>query len=587
MKTPQHQAVDNWRFRTVLGGMVLLALLLVWRILTLQVFEGERGNEFLKTQGEARSVRTAVIPATRGMITDRFGEPLAVTTPVDTIWANPKQLVQASPEKLAALAEGLGMTPRELQDKLKVYRNKGFMYLRRHLPPPEAQRVAELKVPGVYRKSEYRRFYPAGDVTAHLLGFTDIDDHGQEGLELAYEDVLRGQNGSKRVLKDLHGNILEDIQAISSPRPGQVLASSIDLRLQYVAHRELKVAMAETKALAGSVVVLDARTGEVLAMANYPTYNPNNRGQAAPGATRNRALTDLMEPGSTAKPFAVVTGLIEGKFQPHTPIDANPGYYAVDGKVLKDPVNYGLIDVSKVITKSSQVGIAKIALQLEDVAVRNMMERMGLGSLTESNFPGEAAGVLPSHRRWNQIQRVTLAFGHGLSITPIQLAQAYMVFANRGVKYPVSLLKLDAPPKGERLFSEAIGQQMLDMLETVTNQGGTATRARVPGYRVGGKTGTAHKVGAGGYEKHRYRAVCRHGPDERPAIVAVVVIDEPSGGMYKGGQVAAPLFSRVAGAALRLMNVPPDSLEVGPGATPAVAAANVHAKPVAGAGAGR
>ncbi len=562
MKTATHQAVDSWRFRTVLVGMGLLALFLVYRILSLQVLDGARGQDFLKTQGDNRSVRTATIPANRGMITDRNGQPLAVTTPVDTIWANPKELVHASIAQKRALAQALGMTTPELQDKLELYRNKGFMYLRRHLPPPEAQAVMAIKAPGVYRKSEFRRFYPAGDVTAHLLGFTDVDDRGQEGMELAFDEVLRGQPGQKRVLKDLHGNIIQDIQAISSPRPGQDLQLSIDLRLQYVAYRELKAAVANAEAAAGSIVVLDTRTGEVLAMANYPSYNPNNRGQAAPGSTRNRALTDLMEPGSTIKPFAVAAGLEAGKFKPDTPIDAGPGQYAVDGKLLKDPVNYGLIDVTRVITKSSQVGIAKIALSLEDLAVRNMLERMGFGSLTETNFPGEAAGVLPNHRRWNQIQRVTLAFGHGLSVTPAQLAQAYMVFANRGIKNPITMLKQDTvPTTGQRVLSEPVAEQMLPILETVTNTGGTATRAQIPGYRVGGKTGTAHKVGAGGYEKNRYRALfAGFAPVSDPRIVAVVVIDDPQGKYYKGGQVAAPAFAPVVGAALRLMNVPPDAV---------------------------
>lgn len=552
--------ISTWRFWVVAAGLLSLAALLLARALTLQVLDVDRGYEFLQGQGNARTIRTEVIPAHRGMISDRNGEPLAVSTPVASIWANPQELLN-SKSSWPRLAKVLGLPQRELAGRLERYRDSQFMYLRRHMSPDDAQSILNLKIPGLYMQREYRRFYPAGEVTAHLLGFTDIDDRGQEGLELAYDEWLNGEPGKKRVLKDLYGNIIREIDAGKEASPGKDVQLSIDLRLQYLAYRELKAALKRTGAEAGSVVILDSLSGEVLAMVNQPSFNPNNKSRLDPKAMRNRAVLDMFEPGSTMKPLTLVAALESGRYEPDTEINTHPGYIKVGSKVLEDHRNYGVLTVAEVLKKSSQVGTTKIALSLDAQDVWSVFRRFGLGEMTASGFPGESAGVLPNHKNWRAIERATFAFGYGLTVTNLQLAQAYAVFANRGVFQPVSLLKRTEQAERLQVITPKTARQIVDMLELVTQPGGTATRARVDAYRVAGKTGTSHKAIAGGYAEDRYFSLFAGvAPASDPRIVAVIAIDEPEGD-YFGGLVAAPVFSKVVSDALRLMNIAPDDIE--------------------------
>ncbi|QQD19067.1 penicillin-binding protein 2 [Spongiibacter nanhainus] len=551
--------ISPWRFRLVVGGLLALVLMLLWRTLTLQVLDVDRGYRFLQGQGNARTNRTEVIPAHRGMIADRNGEPLAVSTPVASIWANPQEL-QGAEQDLPRLAKALDIPQRELRQRLKRFADSQFMYLRRHMAPAEANAVLAEKVPGVYLQREYRRFYPAGEVTAHLLGFTDIDDRGQEGLELAYDEWLVGEPGRKRVLKDLYGNTIREIDAGKAAKPGKDLQLSIDLRLQYLAYRELKAALKRTGAKAGSVVILDAHTGEVLAMVNQPSYNPNNRSQLQPNAMRNRAVIDMFEPGSTMKPLTLAAALESGQYQVDTEINTHPGYTFVGSKKLEDHRNYGVLTVAEILKKSSQVGTTKIALSLDPHEMWELFHRFGLGRSTGSGFPGESSGVMPNRAHWREIERATFAFGYGLTVTNLQLAQAYGVFANDGVFKPVTLIKRSEQSEGRQVLSPDIAAKVVDMLELVTKPGGTGTRARVDAYRVGGKTGTSHKAQAGGYAEDRYFSIFAGlAPASDPRIVAVVTVDEPQGD-YFGGLVAAPVFSQVVADALRLLNVAPDDL---------------------------
>lgn len=563
-------ALPRWRLAAVLAVLGALLGLMIWRLLMLQVLDTDRGYEFLQGQGDARSIRTEVIPAHRGQILDRNGEPIAISTPVVSIWVNPTQanpnktdseagrLAVAAQTRWPELARALGMKRSELESKMTL-RGKRFVYLRRHLPPGVADQVAALKIPGVYAQREFRRFYPAGEVTAHLLGFTDIDDVGQEGLELAYNDYLSGVPGSKRVLKDLTGKIIREIDAGQPARPGRDLVLSIDLRLQYLAHRELRSALQEMGASAGSVVLLDCQTGEILAMANQPALNPNNRARVNAAGLRNRAMLDLIEPGSTMKPLTMVAALESGKFNPQTAIDGNPGYIVVDGKTLKDPVNFGMINVTKVITKSSQVGITRVALALDEKSIWDVYSRFGIGSGTDTGFPGEQHGVLPLRNRWSNIERANFAFGYGMQATPLQLARAYSVFANSGRLEAVSLLRREGPaPEGKQVVSAGVANKVAEMMKTVVGPEGTGKRAAIPGYSVAGKTGTAHKVGAHGYED-RYRSLfIGFAPASSPRVVAAIVVDDASLGRYHGGDVAAPVFAKVVSGAMRLLNVAPD-----------------------------
>lgn len=556
--------IARWRFALVAILLCLLALALVLHLARLQVLpEEDRGYRFLQDQGRARTIRSEEIAAYRGSILDRNGELLAVSTPVHSLWANPRLLREASADELRRLASALNMAPADLAGRLERFANREFMYLRRHLSPEQAQNVLALDTAGVYSKKEYRRFYPASEVVAQLLGFTNIDDRGQEGLELAYNEWLSGQPGRQQVVKDLKGRTVQDLATEREARPGRDLRLTIDMRLQYLAYRELKRAVAENEAAAGYMVILDTHSGEVLAMVNQPSFNPNNRRGVTPAAMRNRALIDQFEPGSTVKPLTVLAALQSGKYHPRTVVDTSPGYIRLPQKTLVDPVNHGKLDLTGVITKSSQVGITKLALDLEPVELRNLFFSMGLGEETGSGFPGEVVGILPSRSRWHPIERANFAFGYGLTVNAVQLAQSYSVLANAGLKRPVSLVipERKKAEKGEQITSEVHTRAVGAMLETVVGPGGTGRRASVEGYRVAGKTGTVHQVGSEGYADNRYRSVfAGFIPADRPRLAAVVVIEEPSRAKYFGGEVAAPVFGSVMAGAMRLLQIPPETV---------------------------
>lgn len=556
----QKPAISRWRFCVVIGVLAAFPLLAVWHIAGLQVLPNEeRGFEFLQNQGDARMVRLESLPAYRGVITDRRGEPLAVSTPMISLWANPKVLVESDADVMR-LAAGLNLDANELLDRVERLGGREFMYLRRNMTPNAAEDILDLEIPGVYSRREFQRFYPAAEVTSHLLGFTNIDDRGQEGLELAYEQWLQGVPGSRRVLKDRKGRIIKDLELVRSEQPGGEMALSIDLRLQYIAYRELKEAVDKFGAAAGSMVILDVRTGEVLAMVNQPSFNPNGRRQVAPSDMRNRAVIDQLEPGSTMKPFTIVAGLEHGVITLGQTIDTSPGWLQVGRKTIRDHRDYGVVDLGTMLAKSSNVGTVKIARELEPEEMREIYHRIGLGRATGIGFPGEMPGLLPDKRRWSAIEIANLSFGHGLAATPLQIAQAYSVLANDGERKPVSLLRRDTPPAGEQLIDPHIVASVRNMMKGAVESGGTATRGAVPGYSVAGKTGTVHKVGPQGYEKDRYMGLFAGiVPADDPRLVAVVVIDDPRGGVYFGGAVAAPVFANVMTQALRLLAIPPET----------------------------
>ncbi|QBQ53422.1 peptidoglycan D,D-transpeptidase FtsI family protein [Nitrosococcus wardiae] len=529
---------------------------LAWRLVELQVLD----RDFLRGEGEARHLRVVEVPAHRGMITDRHGEPLAVSTPVASVWFNPPLLREAR-EQRPALAKAVGVSTAYLGRRIKEGDGREFVYLKRWVEPDVARQVQALDIPGVNLQSEYRRYYPAGSVAAHVVGFTNIDDRGQEGLELAFDKTLQGVPGKKRVIRDSRGRVVEDVENLRVPRPGQDLRLSIDLRLQYLAYRELKAAVRAHNARAGSLVILDVGTGEVLAMVNRPSYNPNDRSQLKSHLYRNRAVTDLFEPGSTIKPFTIGVALESGKYYPHTPIDTTPGYFRVGRHVIRDIRNYGRVDVSTVIKKSSNVGASKIALSLDSQRLWQGFAQAGLGASTASGFPGEAEGHLPDPFSFRQIEQATLAFGYGLSLTTLQLARAYAALGTGGELKPVSFLYQEQAVSGRQVWSESTVSALLSMLEEVVSEGGTGEKAHVPSYRVAGKTGTVKKAIRGGYADERYVSLFAGLiPASRPRLAAVVLIDEPQGKIYYGGQVAAPVFSRVMIGAMRLLNIAPDNL---------------------------
>lgn len=539
----------------VLGVVTAATAGLLWRAVDLQV----RDQAFLQRQGDARYLREVPIPAHRGNIVDRNGEPLAISTPVQSVWANPAQLA-GERERWPALSRLLGFAPGELHRLLAERRDREFVYLKRHVNPMLAARVSKLGLSGVYLQREYRRYYPTGEVTGHVTGFTNVDDVGQEGLELAYNEWLRGTDGSKRVLRDRLGRIVDDVERVKAARPGRDLTVSIDRRLQYLAYRALKSAVRRHHARSGSVVVLDPRTGEVLAMANQPSYNPNNLAERVGWRYRNRALTDVFEPGSAIKPFTIASALETGRFTPRSIIDTSPGRFRVGHYTVHDTRNYGVIDVATVIQKSSNVGASKIALSIPERALWRTFRQVGFGRSTGSGFPGESAGILAPYRSWSETQRVTLSFGYGVSVTPLQLAQAYSVIASGGLLRRVSFQRVDEPLSEERVMPERVALQVRAMLEGVVGEGGTGTRAAVPGYRVAGKTGTARKSMDGGYADDRYVSVfAGMAPASAPRLVTVVVIEEPRRGGYYGGLVAAPVFAEIMRAALRLLGVRPDA----------------------------
>lgn len=543
-----------WRSALVTAVFVVGAVLMVARAFDLQVLR----KDFLQDQGQARHVRTVEMPAHRGTITDRNGEPLAVSTPVASVWVNPREL-SAAAARLPELANVLQENPRDLVKLVAERQDREFVYIKRHIAPQLAEAVDALAIPGVHLQREYKRFYPAAEVTAHLLGFTNIDDKGQEGLELAFNEWLSGAAGAKRVLRDRLGQTIEDLEMLSAPNPGKTLKTSIDLRLQYLAYRELKSAIQENDAISGSIVVLDATTGEVLALANQPSFNPNNRSELQGASYRNRAITDVFEPGSSFKPFPVMAALETGKWKPSTTVDTSPGFIKVGGYTIPDKRNYGVIDVTTVLAQSVNVGASKIALSLERDQLWSVLARFGFGSVTGSGLPGESNGMLPHWQRWREVTQATLSYGYGLSVTPLQLAQGYAIIAADGISRPVSFIAGETSP-GEQVVQSRSARSMRQMLETVVQPDGTGSAAAVNGYRVAGKTGTARKAIAGGYASDRHIAVfAGMAPVDNPRLVTVVVINEPRKNKYYGGAIAAPVFSRVMAGGLRLLNVPPDA----------------------------
>ncbi|MEC8082179.1 MAG: penicillin-binding protein 2 [Pseudomonadota bacterium] len=534
-------------------------------------------KEFLQNQGEMRAVRTESIPATRGMILDRNGEPLAVSTPTWTVIANPRDLwglaedpenlskpasERKTPEKeIARLAEAMGVGSALLKERFEINRNKGFMYLKRQVPPHEAEAILDAKVVGVTKIKEYKRFYPAGEVTAQVVGFTNIDDKGQEGLELAYDQALQGTPGKISYMKDLKGNIIRTLGQEVPERAGENIELSIDMRLQYLAYRELKAVVTEQRATSASAVILDVRTGEVLAMVNQPSFNPNDRSDLEPEELRNRAVIDLFEPGSTMKPFSITAALRSGQYSTESVIDTNPGYMKFGRYTIRDFRNYGKINLETVLVKSSNVGTSHIALSLPQDTIWNMFYELGIGSPGGLGFPGEATGKLPMHPKWHPSEIATLSYGYGLSLSTLQLAQAYMTLANHGYKVPVTIFKQDIPPQGEQIVPANIAQDVVKMLQAVVTEG-SGKKAQIPGYNVAGKTGTVHKVGVGGYEYDQYISLfAGMAPATNPRLAMVVMVNDPKGRQYYGGEVSAPVFSRVMEGALTTLNVPPDRPE--------------------------
>ncbi|MDD2105095.1 penicillin-binding protein 2 [Pseudomonas asiatica] len=553
-------ALYPWRFRVVIGLLALMVGAICWRIIDLQVVD----RDFLKGQGDARSLRHIPIPAHRGLITDRNGEPLAVSTPVTTLWANPKEM-QASKDRWPQLAAALGQNPQQLTERLTQQASKEFIYLVRGLTPEQGQHVLDLKVPGVYGLEEFRRFYPAGDVTAHMVGFTDLDDHGREGVELAYDEWLAGVPGKRQVIKDRRGRLIKDIQVTKNAKAGKTLALSIDLRLQYLATRELRNAIAEQDAKAGSLVIMDVKTGEVLAMVNQPTYNPNNRRSMFPAAMRNRAIIDVFEPGSTVKPISMSAALESGRWKPTDKVEVYPGSLQIGRYTIKDVSRSEgpILDLTGILINSSNVGMSKIAFDIGGEAIYRVMSQVGLGQYTGLGFPGERVGNLPNHREWRKAETATLSYGYGVSVTALQLVHAYAALANDGKMVPLSILKVDKAPEAVQAIPKETAETVQGMLQQVIEAPRGVFRAQVPFYHVAGKSGTARKatVGSKGYTENAYRSLfAGFGPMSDPRYAIVVVIDEPGKGGYFGGLVSAPVFSKVMSGTLRLMNVPPDNL---------------------------
>lgn len=547
--------IDAIRLYLMIAFFVVVTVTLCARVIVLNVVD----NDFLQDQGDARTIRIKRINAHRGMIQDRRGKPLAISSPVVSLWAKPKELLKAD-ASIDELAQKLEVPTHEFRAKIERNKGKGFIYLRRHLPPAVADEILALKTKGVYSEREYHRYYPGGEVTAHLVGFTDIDDRGQEGIELSFDEWLKGTPGKKKVLQNRYGDIVRDIMPVSEAQPGKNLELSVDLRIQYLAYRELKSAISYFNAKAGSVVILDVQTGEILALVNQPSFNPNNRTNLDLSAVRNRAVTDIFEPGSTVKPFTVAVALESGEYTKNSVVDTHPGFIKVGAKTIPDPANYGELDLGGIIEKSSQVGITKLALSLDEYEIWNMFSSVGFGESTGIGVLGESSGFLPSHRRWKDIERATFAYGYGLQVTPVQLAASYLTIASGGIKRPLSLVGR-SPMDDQRVMSRAVAADLIKMLQRVA-ESGTGSKASMEAYSVAGKTGTARKVGKAGYDDTRHIAFfAGMTPAESPRLVGIVMIDEPKGGQYGGGAIAAPVFSRVMAGALRLLNVTPNYLD--------------------------
>ena len=551
--------LPQWRSYTLMAALGVGFAALIGRAAYLQGFH----REFLQEQGDARYSRTLTLPANRGMILDRNGEPLAISTPVQSIWASPSEMdVPLSKQQVQMLAKMLDVKPDEIQKKL-ADKKRNFIYLKRQIQPEVADEIIALKLPGIFKQEEYRRYYPAGEVIAHVVGATGIDDMGQEGIELTKNAVLAGKSGSRHVIKDRRGYIVEDVTSIVKPRDGESLTLSIDRKLQYLAYRELKAAVEKNRAKAGSIVVLDAKTGEVLALANQPSYNPNYRGPVDKSVLerkRNRALTDMFEPGSTLKPFAAAGALEAGTFRPDTVIDTMGGHMSIGPATINDAHAHGALTVEQVIQVSSNVGAAKMALSLEPEYYWKLFTNVGFGQVPHTGFPGESPGRVRPWKTWKPIEQATMSYGHGITVSLIQLARAYMVFTNDGEIKPVTFFKQVAPQAGHKVISSETSAALRKMLQMVVSPEGTAPRAQVVGYHVGGKTGTAHKQEGGGYAANKYiGSFVGFAPATNPRLIIAVMIDEPSAGQYYGGTVAAPVFASVMTGALRILGVPNDA----------------------------
>ena len=551
--------VSTWRYKVVglIFGTIFLGL--VVRAGFLQVVD----RDYLQSQGNARYLRVQNEPPTRGMIRDRNGEPLAISTPVDSIWMNPSKILeQKQSYSYAQLGGMLGMSRDEILALAERRKSREFVYLKRHLAPQDAKKILALNVPGINSVREYKRYYPAAQVTGHVVGFTNIDNEGQEGLELVFNDQLKGRNGRTQVLRDRVGHVVEHVEQLSRVQHGEDVTVSIDARIQYLAHRHLEAAVKKHKAKTASLVALNAKTGEVLAMVSMPDFNPNDRSELKSSQFKNRSITDSFEPGSTMKPFTVAMALEAGVIEPESIIDAQQGSLFIGGSRITDTKKMGEITVNEVIKKSSNVGSAKIAMMMKPRDLYNTYADLGFGQKNKLTLKGEQRGILANRKSWRPIEHATMSYGYGLSVNTLQLARAYVALANDGILLPVSLHPVDEPPKGERVFSKNTVKQVANMLELAVSDKGTAPKARVDQYRVGGKTGTAHKVIDGKYQDDAYMSLfAGYAPISDPEVVLVVMIDDPRGVDYYGGLVAAPVFSDVMAGALRYMQVPPDNID--------------------------
>jgi len=554
-RTPQLRLkLEGWRSRFVLALVITGFAALATRAFYLQAMN----TDFLQAKGEARYGRVLEMPASRGPVKDRNGLALAISTPVESIWVSPEDF-EVDAAQLRALARALGMDAAEIRQKI-ARKDRQFVYLKRQISPDQAANVMALGIPGVFQQREYRRYYPAGEVMAHVVGFTGIEDNGQEGIELAADNRLAGAPGSRKVIRDRKGRIVEDVESLKAPRDGDEVTLAIDQRLQFLAHRELKAAVEQHRAKAGSMVIVDAKTGEILALVNQPDYNPNNRANVTGRQTRNRSVTDLFEPGSTMKPFTVAAALDSGIVTPQTTIQTAPGTLTIGSWTISDSHPNGLLTVSQVIQKSSNVGCAKIMLSMPPERMGTLFRELGFGVSPQTGFPGEARGMLRPWALWRPIEQATMSYGHGMAVSLLQVARAYTVFTNDGELLPLSLLRRDAQPIGKRLMTRSTAREVTRMMELAVGPGGTAPRAQVPGYRVAGKTGTAHKAEAGGYAEHKYvSSFVGFGPVSNPRFIVAVMLDEPAGAKHFGGDVGGPVFSSVMGAALRMMSVAPDA----------------------------
>lgn len=551
----EHTSFIAWRFYFVLSLILTGVLGLTFRIFDLSILD----QRFLRQQGDERVLRLIQIPAYRGMILDRNDIPLAISTSVYSIWANPQEF-NISKSSLFSLSKLLDLKPNQILQMVHPSHSgkKQFVYLKRSLSPAITERIKALQIPGVYWQEQYRRYYPDGEITAHIIGFTDVDDNGQEGLELSYNPWLRGEPGKRWVMKDRLGRIIADLQTVQQQKPGHDLVLSIDRRIQYIAYRELLAGVKQNQAGSGSAIVLDAKTGEVLAMVNQPSFNPNQNKERKGENIRNRAITDVFEPGSTIKAFSVACALDSGRYQTDTMINTYPGWMRVDHKLIPDEKNYGEISVGKVLQVSSNVGVSKMILNLPADSLWNLLHRVGFGEITGIGFPGEQSGALVQRYPWGAFTLCTLAFGYGMSVTALQLARAYSVLAHDGVKMPISLLRLDHPPPGEQVIQPRLASEMLNLLESVVTQG-TGKHAMIPNYRVAGKTGTTRMVGKKGYEKHHHTSsFVGIAPVENPRLVVAVVIHNLQGKNYHGGDVSGPVFEKIMEESLRMLDIPPD-----------------------------